>query len=338
MHNSFRYYVWESVLPNRSFRGGGIIVSMRTVSCIVPERLDGHTVETVLYRVLQASTRCIRRAKRMEHGILLDGEPAWTIYPVRAGQRVSLRIDDPPQAGHRPVPPQPGPVRYIYADEDLLVVDKPAGVVMYPGPGHADSTLLNFLLYEFAASGREGYPHAVNRIDGMTSGLVVFATSAYAKERLSAQLHTSAFERIYLALCEGVPWPAAGTVDAPIARLRAGSVGFGIDPTGKPARTHYRVVEAFALPDGRQASLVRLRLETGRTHQIRLHMAHLGHPLLGDRYYGHASNLIDRAALHSWQLSVAHPVTGATVSCTAPLPRDMARLLPAACRGRLNDR
>lgn len=301
---------------------------MRFATCIVPERLDGHTVETVLRRVLHASTRCIRRAKRREHGIELDGNPAWTVHRVRAGQTVSLRIDDAPDANHEPVLPQPGPVAYAYADADLLVVDKPAGVVMYPGPGHRDGTLLNFMLHEFAASARAGYPHAVNRIDGMTSGLVVFATCAYAKERLSAQLHTPAFERTYLALCEGAFGKAQGTVDAPIGRLKPGSVGFGIDPQGKPARTHYRVLGAFALPDGAPASLVRLRLETGRTHQIRLHMAHLGHPLLGDRYYGNPSVLIGRAALHSWQLTVTQPVTGERVHCTAPLPPDMARLLP----------
>lgn len=294
-------------------------------------------MQEVLRGQLQVSMRCVRRAKQRPGGILLDGEPAWTPVRARAGQTVSVSIDDGLAPGQTAVVPQPGTVSVVYRDADVLVVNKPAGQVMYPGPGHPGGTLLNFLMQYFLDNGVEGYPHAANRIDGTTTGLVVFATSSYVKDCLQRQLHTNAFQREYLALCEGELPCGAGMVDAPIARVEEGRIGFAVDPAGKPAITHYAVLGAFDLPCGAGcASFLRLHLETGRTHQIRLHMAYLGHPLLGDAFYGTPSDAIGRAALHSYRLALDHPVTGERLACTAPLPDDMARLLPAQLRARIH--
>lgn len=303
------------------------------ISCTVSPEFDGATVQEALCGQLQVSVRCVRRAKQRAGGILLDGEAAWTPMRVRVGQTVSLAIDDGLRSGQTGVVPQPGHVAVVHRDEDVLVVDKPAGQVMYPGPGHPSGTLLNYVMQYFLDHGCDGYPHAANRIDGTTSGLVVFATSSYVKDRLQRQLHTNAFQRDYLAICEGELPCCQGVVNEPIARVEQGRIGFAVDPAGKPAVTRYRVVGTFALPcGGTRASLVRLRLETGRTHQIRLHMAYLGHPLLGDAFYGTRSDAIGRAALHSYGLALDHPVTGRRLTCTAPLPHDMVRLLPADLR------
>lgn len=307
------------------------------ISCTVSPEYDGCTVQEVLRGQLMASLRCVRRAKRRPGGILLDGREAWTTACVRAGQSVSFAIDDEFRPGQTGIVAQPGRVDVVYRDADVLVVDKPAGQVMYPGPGHADGTLLNHMMQLFLDGGYAGYPHAVNRIDGTTTGLVVFATSSHAKDRLQRQLHTNAFQREYLALCTGMLLQRQGVVDAPIARVEQGRIGFAVDPAGKPAVTRYRAIGTFDLPDGAGcATLVRLRLETGRTHQIRLHMASLGHPLLGDAFYGTCSDDIGRAALHSYRLALDHPVTGHRLSCRAPLPPDMARLLPARLRERVS--
>lgn len=306
----------------------------------VPTAYDGCTVEEVLRGLHGASRRCVRRAKARAGGIQIDGEPAWTVARVKAGQRVALAIDDDPATPDTAIAPERGPVCIRYEDEDLVIVDKPGDLVMYPGPGHADGTLLNRMVQWFADEGRPGMPHAVNRIDRGTTGLVVFATSSFAKEQLQRQLHTGAFTREYLALCEGIVPDVSGTITAPIARCEPGRIGFAIDAQGKPAVTHFERLESFALPPAapggddqdpaeRSVSLVRLSLDTGRTHQIRLHMAWYGHPLLGDAYYGRASHCIDRPALHSHHLALDHPITRQRIICTSPLPADMRSLVPA---------
>jgi 23S rRNA pseudouridine1911/1915/1917 synthase len=307
------------------------------ISCTVSPEFDGCTVQEVLRGQLKVSVRCLRRAKRRAEGIAVDGKGAWTVNRVHSGQTVSVAIDDGLRPGQTGVDPQQGSVAVVYRDEDVLIVDKPAGEVMYPGPGHSEGTLLNHVMQYFLDNGCDGYPHAVNRIDGTTTGLVVFATSSYVKDRLQDQLHTNAFQRDYLAYCVGELPDLCGVVDAPIARVEQKRIGFAVDPAGKPAITRYRVLGAFDDPAGiGRISVVRLRLDTGRTHQIRLHMAYIGHPLLGDAYYGTRSDSIGRAALHSHHLALDHPMTGERLECMAPLPSDMARLLPDHIRARIH--
>ena len=232
-----------------------------------------------------------------------------------------MRLSDPERRSG--IVPAPGPLDLVYEDEDLVVLNKAPGVPVHPGPGHFDDTICNFLLYYYDSVGIEADAHPVHRLDRGTSGLLAVAKHAHAQEVLKNQLHTAAFRREYLAVCRGAPSPAAGVVDAPLGPKPGSLVEQMVRPDGKPARTRY---ETLAVYGGR--ALLRLELDTGRTHQIRVHLAHLGHPLLGDFLYGtEEPDLIPRPALHSWRLALRHPITGKELLFTAPVPADMAGLL-----------
>ena len=248
-----------------------------------------------------------------------------TRYVPREGELLSVRLSDPERRSG--IVPAPGPLDIVYEDPDLLVLNKAPGVAVHPGPGHYDDTIGNFLLYYYGSRGEEGDFHPVHRLDRGTSGLMVVARHPHAQEVLKGQLHTADFRRTYLAVCEGTPEPAAGTVDAPLGPREGSLVEQCVRPDGKPARTRYETVRCAGA-----CSLLRLELETGRTHQIRVHLAWLGYPLAGDFLYGReCPETIRRPALHSAELSFRHPVTGARLSFSQPLPEDMAALL-ADCR------
>lgn len=292
----------------------------RYLQLTVTQELAGRTLDTLLRRELFLSGTLVKRVKAMPGGLLLDGAQAAVTLRVREGQILAVNIADP-DAGE--IFPAQGPLEIVHEDEDLLILNKAAGVAVHPGPGHFDNTIGNYLAYYYKTKGVTAGFHPVNRLDRGTSGLMTVAKHAHAQERLRSQLHTGAFRRRYLAVCRGVPKPATGIVDAPIGRADGSALRREVRPDGREAVTRYEVLEEHA---GR--SLVRLELETGRTHQIRVHMSYLGHPLVGDFLYGEEEpNLISRAALHSHMLSLRHPVTGAKLCLTAPLPGDMAALL-----------
>lgn len=288
---------------------------------ITPE-LAGLEVNTLLRRTLGLSGTVLRRVKWLEDGITLDGVRVHVRVRVEEGQMLSVRVTDPaPTSG---VVPAPGPLDIVYEDPDLIVMDKAAGVLVHPGHGHFDDTLGNFLMYHYKIAGDESDFHPVHRLDKGTSGLIAVAKHAHAQEKLKNQLHTGDFRRVYLAVCDGVPPSPAGTVDAPIGPAEGSLMAREVRPDGKPARTRYRVLRTWGL-----RSLVELELETGRTHQIRVHMAHLGCPLTGDFLYGAENRaLIARPALHSARLELTHPITGKRLSFAVPQPADMAALIP----------
>ena len=292
----------------------------RLTLTVAPEQA-GEKIDTLLRRELHLSGTVIRRVKWLEDGILLDGARAITGQRVSPGQTLSVLVSDPhPRLD---MVPTPGPLDIVYEDGDLLVVDKAPGVSVHPGPGHYADTLCNFIAYHYQQEGVAADVHPVHRLDKGTSGLLVVAKHPHAQERLKLQLHTPAFRRVYLAVCDGAPSPAAGVVDAPIARAPGSLVERRVDPAGQRAVTAYRTLKTA---NGR--ALVELELDTGRTHQIRVHMAHLGCPLTGDFLYGREDKaLISRPALHSARLSLRHPVTGAAMEWISPLPPDMAALL-----------
>ena len=293
----------------------------RYLNWTVPPELAGIKVDTLLKRHLNLSGTVVRRIKWLEDGILVDGVRVNTRFVPRAGQVMSVRLSDPERRSG--IVPAPGPLDLVYEDEDLVVLNKAPGVPVHPGPGHFDDTICNFLLYYYDSVGIEADAHPVHRLDRGTSGLLAVAKHAHAQEVLKNQLHTAAFRREYLAVCRGVPSPAAGVVDAPLGPKPGSLVEQMVRPDGKPARTRY---ETLAVYGGR--ALLRLELDTGRTHQIRVHLAHLGHPLLGDFLYGaEEPDLIPRPALHSWRLALRHPITGKELLFTAPVPADMAGLL-----------
>ena len=293
----------------------------RRLTLTVSPDLAGRTVDMLLRRVLNLSGTAIKRAKAVPGGILLDGVPVFVSRRAEAGQLLSVLVGDATADGG--VLPVPGPLHIVFEDEDLLVVDKPAGTAVHPGPGHPFDTLGNFIAEYYRTTGQIARFRPVHRLDRGTSGLICVAKHAHAQEVLKGRLHTPSFRRVYLAVCEGRPAPASGVIDAPIGRTEASALRREVRPDGAPARTHY---EVLASAGGR--SLVRLMLETGRTHQIRVHMAWLGHPLTGDFLYGTEDPaLIARPALHAAELAFAHPVTGVPMTWQSPLPPDIRSLL-----------
>lgn len=293
----------------------------RRLEFAVTQDCEGVRVDTLLRSRLHLSGTVIKRIKWLEDGILVDGQRVNTRFVPREGQVLSVRLSDP--ARRSGVVPTPGDLDIVYEDEDIVVVNKAAGVSVHPGPGHYDDTLGNFLVHHFIKSGQQADFHPVHRLDRGTSGLLVCAKHAHGQERLKLQLHTTDFVRTYLAVCEGVPESGQGVIDAPMGPVPGSLMAQQVRPDGKAARTHYEVLRTA---NGR--SLVRLVLDTGRTHQIRVHMAHVGHPLVGDFLYGkECPELIGRTALHACALKFRHPITGQKMEFQIPLPEDMEVLV-----------
>jgi 23S rRNA pseudouridine1911/1915/1917 synthase len=271
-------------------------------------------------------------------------------YRVKPGERVALNV--PPAEPAKPAG-EAIPLRVVHEDDELIVIDKPAGLVIHPAPGNRTGTLVNALIAHCGQSlsgiGGEKRPGIVHRLDKDTSGLLVVAKTDRAHRALSAQFadhgRAGALERAYLALVWGAPKSPHGTVDAPIGRDPKSRVRMAVRAGGRRAVTHYAVGAVYQGRDGKPvASLVECRLETGRTHQIRVHMARLGHPLLGDAVYGagfrsKARHLgpaaqarlaaLGRQALHAYRLGFAHPVSGKVVRFESKLPADLAALVNA---------
>ena len=294
---------------------------VRRVCLTVPPERAGQKVDTLLRKELGLSGTVIRRIKWLPDGILLDGMRVFTSCRVEPGQVLSVRLSDPEVRSG--VVPAPGPLDIVYEDGDLLVVNKAPGVLVHPGTGHFSDTIGNFLMEYYKNQGIEADFHPVHRLDKGTSGLLVVAKHPHAQERLKGQLHTAEFRRTYLAVCLGSPPAEAGEVDAPIGMAEGSILARAVRPDGLPARTRYQVLKRQG-----DRTLVRLELVTGRTHQVRVHMAYLGCPLAGDFLYGvEDPDLIGRPALHSWRLEVRQPVTGEQLTFQAALPEDMARLM-----------
>ena len=293
----------------------------RRLELVITPELAGVKVDTLLRKRMGLSGTLVKRIKWLEDGILADGVLVHTDFRPSAGQVLSVRLSDPVR--NSGIVPAPGPLDIVYEDEDVIVLNKTPGLSVHPGPGHFDDTLGNFLVDYYEKTGQEADFHPVHRLDRGTSGLLVAAKHPHAQEVLKNQLHTPDFRRAYLAVCEGVPDPPAGTIDAPLGPRPGSLMEQMVRPDGKPARTRYEVLEAQG-----DRALLRLELDTGRTHQIRVHMAHIGHPLTGDFLYGTENrDLIPRPALHAGALSFRHPISGARLEFAVPLPLDIARLL-----------
>ena len=255
----------------------------------------------------------------VEGQVLVNGGPAKPSNKVRAGDVVFLTV---PPTKPSNVVAQDIPLTVVYQDEYLVVIDKPAGLAVHPGPGHPDQTLVNALLAmcpDIQGIGGEIRPGIVHRLDKDTSGLMMVAKTHHAHTHLSAQIKARQVTKGYLGLVEGTPSPLQGKVDAPVGRHPRRRTRMAVVVGGKEARTNYKTKEQFAAH-----TLLELYLETGRTHQIRVHMAHLGHPLVGDTTYGNASPMVDRHFLHAYHLAFEHPVTGEPLEFQTGLPSDLA--------------
>lgn len=293
---------------------------MEVLTYTVPPEEDGVCVRHILKAKLHFSTHAVTRLTRAENGITVNGAHARTVDPVRTGDVVAVRSDDlrPPK-----VLPTPGdwPLPIVYEDAHLLILNKPAGMTAHASNFLPDTpTVAGALAYQ---RGTAFIFHVVNRLDKGTTGLMAVAKSGYIHDRLRRMLHSEGFRREYRAVCVGCPEPLAGTIDAPIGRDETSAVRRTVRPDGQYAVSRYEV-----LSTRNGLSLVKLLPETGRTHQLRVHMAYIGHPLAGDWLYGtEAPALIPRPALHACALTLTHPVTGEVLHFTAPIPEDMQALI-----------
>lgn len=293
---------------------------METITRIITPEEAGSTVRHILKATLHFSSHAISRLTRAETGILVNGVRSRTTRILEAGDLLTVETGD-----HRPprtaVTPGDWPLPVVWEDGHLLVVNKPAGMTAHASNFVPDTpTVAGALAWE---RGTEFVFHPVNRLDKGTTGLMVVAKSGYVHDLLRRSLHTPRFYREYRGICMGCPQPLHGTVDAPIGRNEASVVARMVRPDGVPAVSEYEV-----LVQGDGMSFLKLVPQTGRTHQLRVHMAYLGCPLAGDWLYGKEEpELIGRPALHSYALKLIHPVTGERLELTAPLPADMERLI-----------
>jgi len=279
----------------------------------VSPEAEGRTLESVCRKELRLSAAQLRKAKA-EQGLLVNGSPAFASYRLAAGDEaaVLLREETPDY------PPEPGELRILYEDELMLVLDKPQGLIVHPTRSRYTGTLANRVWAYLRTEGGESC-HAVNRLDRDTGGLILFAKSAWACRLAGEALASPEAEKDYLAAVYGVPDPPAGRIDLPIRRPDPRDLRREAGEPGESACTEYALLEARG-----DVSLVRLRLLTGRTHQIRVHLSTLGWPLLGDRLYGSEASLARSAALgqtvqalHCCALTLPHPLTGELLRFTS---------------------
>lgn len=260
-----------------------------------------------------------------EGRVRVNGKPAAKSARLSGGETVTVDI---PQLRETALPPQDIPLDVVYEDDDVIVVNKPTGLVVHPAPGHPDGTLVNALLHHCGDSlsgiGGEKRPGIVHRIDRDTSGLIIAAKNDAAHLALSAQLKDHSLSRTYECLVTGNMKQDSGTVDAPIGRSSADRKKMAVVPTGRRAVTHWEVVARYP-----GVTHLRCRLETGRTHQIRVHMAYIGHPILGDTVYGAKKPVpgLTGQCLHATGLRFIHPRTGEPVELRCPLPPEFTAML-----------
>ena len=295
----------------------------------VPEGLDGERLDAAIARMFGFSRT--GAADLIAAGdVLLDGRQAAKSERVTAGAELSVILPPPPGAGPAVIAePVPG-MAVVYEDDDIVVVDKPRGVAAHPSPGWTGPTVVGGLLgsgHRVATSGAAERQGIVHRLDANTTGVMVVAKSEPAYSALKQAFRDRTVSKTYHALIQGHPDPLRGTIDAPIGRHPSGDGRFAVVADGRPSVTHYDTLEAF-----RAASLVSVGLETGRTHQIRVHMAALRHPCCGDLLYGAdpvlAARLgLTRQWLHAVRLSFEHPATGREVTFESPYPDDLAHAL-----------
>lgn len=301
------------------------------LTVVVPPEDDGKAVRNVLERRLGVSRKLLSQVKLTEHGLTVNEQRVYTTAKVSAGDVIRLRME---REESDDILPQPIPIEIIYEDDDLLIVNKPAGMIVHPTHGHYTGTLANGVVHHWKEKGEKVRFRPIHRLDEETSGLVAIAKTGYVHQQLSEQLQAGTVTKLYLAYVYGTPKPSIGTVDEPIDRDKEQPHLRVVTPDGYPSITHYEIVDHYENNDnGWSAACVRLKLETGRTHQIRVHMKHIGCPLIGDKMYGPGEGgngaweaAAGRQALHAERLGLEHPIKKEKMEWRAPLPPELERL------------
>lgn len=297
---------------------------------IVGDEFAGLTVREVLSGRFGYSSRMIKKLKFSEGGILVNGSFVTVRYVLSRGDTLSLRVEDFPGDVSPYTVPADLPIDVLYEDEWVTAVNKPPGMPAHPSHGHRLDTVSNALAYRYRDKNYVFRP--VNRLDRDTSGCMLTSNTRDASYKMYRAMREGKIKKEYFAVAEGILPAASGVIDARIARTSDSIITRMVDEDGKEALTEYRVVA-----ENGKRSLVALSPLTGRTHQIRVHLASLGAPITGDDLYGSPSPLIGRQALHCAATSFPHPSTGETVSVRAPLPDDMRELIRSAFPGFLTD-
>lgn len=293
---------------------------MRILTYTVPPEEDGRMVKGILRGDLHLSYTLLKSLKWRENAILLNGQSVHVNAIVHTGDVVSVALSEraPREDLYCEHTARPN---IVYEDDDLLVLNKPAGVAMHPKTDDASAPSLAAMLTGYLGEG--SVPHFVSRLDKGTSGLLIAAKSGYVHDRLRRALHSDNLRREYRAVAVGRVSPDHGVIDAPIGRADGSIIRRCVCADGLPSLTEYETLQT-----NERFTLLRMRPQTGRTHQLRVHMAYLGYPLAGDWLYGtEDKNLIARPALHSYELWFTQPITGQELHFTAPIPQDMQRLL-----------
>ena len=288
----------------------------------VSETDAGRRLDVVVAALPGVATRSLAERLIRDGAVLVDGERRAKSHRLEGGEELEVALPGPVR-----LEPSDEPLEVVFEDEHLLVIDKPAGLVVHPAPGHDEETLVNRLVGLGAAGGDPGRPGIVHRLDRDTSGLLLVARSERAYERLSSAIRERQVERRYLALVRGAPRSRAGRIDAAIGRDRTDRTRRSIDTdTPREAVTWFEVRERLG-----ERTLLEVRLETGRTHQIRVHLEAIGLPVSGDPVYGAARDLgLERQFLHAHALAFDHPTTGERLAFASSLPSDLAAALEAA--------
>lgn len=289
-------------------------------------------LKTILQKRMGVSRKLMSRLKLTEQGIMLNGERVYISVPVQGGDLVEIRME---QERSEDILPEPMDLVILYEDDHLLIVNKPAGLIVHPTHGHYTGTLANGIVHYWQEKGLNYRFRAIHRLDQETSGVLAIAKNAYVHQHVSEQMIAGSVDKRYAALVHGKPERLEGNVDGPIDRDPLDPHRRIITPDGYPSLTRYAVKAVYG---GSKASLVELKLETGRTHQIRVHMTSLGCPLIGDKMYRYpadderasAAQIMDswigRQALHAETLAFVHPMTRERLTFRAPFPEDMVLL------------
>lgn len=275
-------------------------------------------IRDFLKQKINLSTRFIKASaigKRLE----VNNKKVKLNYVLKTGDKIEIDVNKDESQN---IEPEKMDLTVVYEDEDVIVINKPAGIVVHPTKSYPNNTLANGILYYFKEKGENCIVRLVSRLDMDTSGLILVAKNQFSHMSLARDMHLDSFKKGYMAIVHGNLTQESGTIDAPIYRVGGDTINRVVDERGQRSITHYEVIERF-----NKANLIQLQLETGRTHQIRVHMAHIGHPIFGDYLYGGEVDMINRQALHAYKLTFPHPRTGEIISLETELPMDMQALI-----------
>lgn len=289
---------------------------------IVDENNSGRTVYSILRQEFDFSDRLITRLKRHK-SVFCNGIHVFVTHILKTGDVLEANVNF--EETSKNIKPVKMDLSILYEDNAIVALDKPAGTVINPIGAYTDNTLANGLAYYFHSKGYKMKIRPVNRLDIDTTGIVVFAKNGFVHDKLRKQMIANQYHREYIGVVHGCPKEPMGTINLPIARCSDSIILREISESGAPSVTHYTVMEYLD-----DAAIVKFVLETGRTHQIRVHCKAIGHPLIGDTLYSHIpSTLIFRQALHSCYVGLTHPITGEKIEIVSPMPKDMLELVEA---------